>query len=239
MILGIDFIYVFEMLIKLIKVVPYTVLIITISGISGLFLAVIVTFFRLKKIKILSITAGLYVSFFRSTPALIHLFLVYYGFPILLNKIGLDISFWNKSVFAILSLTLFNGAYLSEILRPAYLAVDQGQHDAADSIGMTKITKLHRIIIPQALPIALPGLGNALIDLIKDTSVLFVIGLIDIMGKAKLLIANDYGVKKLEVYIAAGIIYWFITNISNLIINSLEKKYNSADNHDKKGKWHV
>lgn len=225
MVLGIDFIYVFEVLIKLMKVVPYTLLIMLVSGLAGLFLAILILAIRINKIKGLNPLVGVYISFFRSTPALIHLFLVYYGMPIVLSKIGIDISSWNKSVFAVLALALFNGAYISEILRPAYLAVDKEQHDAADSIGLTKFKKLHRIIIPQAIPIALPGLGNALIDLIKDTSVLFVIGLVDIMGKSKLLIANDYGVKKLEVYIAAGIIYWVITNVSNVIINGFEKKY--------------
>lgn len=232
MLIGIDFIYVFKVLLKLLKVVPYTVLIAIISGMLGLFLAVIITTIRIKKIKILNQLIGVYISFFRSTPSLIHLFLVYYGFPILLNKVGLDISLWNKSIFAVLSLVLFSGAYISEILRPAYLAVDRGQHDAADSIGLTGLKKLYRIIIPQALPIALPGLGNALIDIVKDTSLLFVIGLVDIMGKVKLLISSDYGVRKLEVYIAAGIIYWFITNISTFIINKLEKKYKLVDSRN-------
>lgn len=225
MLLGIDFVYVLKVMIKLLKVLPYTVLIAIISGMLGLFLAVVITTIRIKKINILNQLVGVYISFFRSTPSLIHLFLVYYGFPIVLNKVGLDVSMWNKSIFAVLSLVLFSGAYISEILRPAYLAVDIGQHDAADSIGLTEFKKLYRIIIPQALPIAIPSLGNALIDIIKDTSLLFVIGLVDIMGKAKLLISSDYGVRKLEVYIAVGIIYWFITNISAYIINKLEKKY--------------
>ena len=142
MLLGIDFIYVFEVLIKLMKVVPYTMLIMLFSGIFGLILAILILAIRLNKIKGLNLAVGVYLSFFRSTPVLIHLFLVYYGMPILLDKIGIDISSWNKSIFAVLSLTLFNGAYISEILRPAYLAVDKEQHDAADSIGMTNIKKI-------------------------------------------------------------------------------------------------
>lgn len=235
MLLGIDFIYVFEVLIKLMKVVPYTMLIMLVSGIFGLILAILILAIRLNKIKGLNLAVGVYLSFFRSTPVLIHLFLVYYGMPVLLDKVGIDISSWNKSVFAVLSLTLFNGAYISEILRPAYLAVDKEQHDAADSIGMTSFKKIQRIIIPQMIPIVLPGLGNALIDLIKDTSVLFVIGLVDIMGRAKLLIANDYGVQKLEVYIAAGTIYWIIIKIFNLLVSRFEEKYKRAGNQNLSG----
>jgi len=228
--LGIDFTYIFEILPKFIRVVPYTILIIAISGTLGLFLAVIVTAIRIKKIKILNQITGIYISFFRSTPSIIHLFLVYYGLPILLGTFGININWWSRSAFSILALVLFNGAYVSEILRPAYLAVDKGQHEAAESIGLSGVKKFYRIICPQAIPIALPNLGNALIDLIKDTSVLFIIGLVDIMGKAKLLIANDYGVKKLEVYIAVGLIYWVITFVADVGIKALEKKCRIIDN---------
>ena len=113
---------------------------------------------------------------------------------------------------------------MSEYLRPAYLAVDRGQHDAADSIGMTGFTKLRRIILPQMLPIAWPNLENAFVELVKDTSVLFVIGLTDIMGMAKKIISNDYGVKKLEVYLAAAAIYGCITFAVSKLCQLLEKK---------------
>ena len=129
----------------------------------------------------------------------------------LLRGLGLNIDDWSKTVYVLLALVLYNGAHMSEFLRPAYLAVDKGQHDAADSIGMNAWTKFTRIILPQMLPVAWPNIENAMIELVKDTSVLFVIGLTDIMGRAKMIIANDYGVKKLEVYLAAGIIYWCIT----------------------------
>lgn len=230
MLLGIDLVYILKILPKFIGVVPYTLLIITISGMLGLLLAIIITTIRIKKIKIVNELTGVYISFFRSTPGIIHLFLVYYGLPIFLKLFGIDINWWSRSAYSILALVLFNGAYLSEILRPAYLAVDKGQHEAAESIGLTGFKKLYRIIFPQALPIALPNLGNALIDLIKDTSVLFIIGLVDIMGKAKLLIANDYGVKKLEVYITVGIIYWVLISIADFGIKTIEKKYKIADN---------
>lgn len=225
MILGIDILYVLETLLKLLKVAPYTIFIIIVSGTLGVLLAIIVTFIRVKKIKLWNSLIGIYISFFRSTPCIIHLFLIYYGLPIVLALIDIDISWWSKTVFATVALVLFNGAYVSEILRPAYLSVDRGQHEAAESIGLAGFKKFYRIICPQALPIALPSLGNAVIDLIKDTSVLFIIGLVDIMGKAKLIIASDYGVKKLEVYIAVGIIYWGITFLSDIGMKSLEKKY--------------
>lgn len=233
MFFGIDFIYVFKLIPKFIQVLPYTLFIIFLSGTLGLLLAALITAARIKRIRIVWKLLEVYISFFRSTPAIIHLFLVYYGLPIFLKGFGIDINWWAKSTYCVLALVLFNGAYLSEILRPAYLAVEKGQHEAAESIGLTGFKKFIRIILPQAIPIALPNLGNALIDLIKDTSILFIIGLVDIMGKAKLLIANDYGVKKLEVYLAVGLVYWVLTFVSDISIKTLEKKFklHNCQNH--------
>lgn len=225
MFLGLDLTYIAKILPKFIKILPYTILIILLSATLGLFLTMVITAIRLKKIRIIHELIEVYLSFFRSTPGIIHLFLVYYGLPILFQQFGLNINGWSRSAYSILALVLFNGAYLSEILRPAYLSVGKGQQEAADSIGLSGFKKVWRIILPQAIPIALPNLGNALIDLIKDTSILFVIGLVDIMGKAKLLIANDYGVKKLEVYLVVGFIYWVLIFIADSIIKAVEHKY--------------
>lgn len=91
--------------------------------------------------------------------------------------------------------------------------------------GMTSWQKHRRIIFPQVLPIALPSLGNALIDLLKDTSLLFLIGLVDIMGQADIIIANTYGVYQLEVYIAIALIYWALSSLLVFGLNFLEKRY--------------
>lgn len=91
--------------------------------------------------------------------------------------------------------------------------------------GMTSWQKHRRIIFPQVLLIALPSLGNALIDLLKDTSLLFLIGLVDIMGQADIIIANTYGVYQLEVYIAIALIYWALSSLLIFGLNFLEKRY--------------
>ncbi|WP_198429914.1 amino acid ABC transporter permease [Treponema primitia] len=211
---------------RLITTVPYTMLIVIISGSLGLTLAMGIAIIRIKKVMFLYPIANVYVSFFRSTPPLIHIFLVYYGLPLVLRKFGIDANEWSRTVHASLALVLFNGAHMSEFLRPAYLSVDRGQLDAADSIGMTGMMKFRRVILPQMLPIAWPNIENALIELVKDTSVLFVIGLFDIMGMAKMFIQNDYGVKKLEVYIAAGIVYWCITFLTERVFEFAEYRRN-------------
>lgn len=221
---GIGFEYVVKILPKLIAMLPLTLLVVFIAGFLSFFLGIVVTAIRIKKVKVLFQIISVYVSFIRSTPSLIQLFIVYYGLPVLLKIVGINISEWSRTGFAILTLILHNGAYLSEVMRPAYLAVDKGQHDAADSIGLTEMQKLIRIICPQVLPIALPNLGNLLIDLIKDTSILFTIGVVDLMGKAKLIIANNDGIGQVQVYITVAIIYWIISAIAEKGIDVLEKR---------------
>ncbi len=223
MLIQIDFVYVLKILLKLLKTVPYTLSVALIAGIIGLLLSVLIAAVRIRRPIILYQIIGVYISFFRSTPGLIHIFIVYYGLPLVMKQFGIDMSFVEKTFFAIMSLGLFYAAYIAEIIRPAYMSVDRGQHEAAKCIGMNDLEREIRIIIPQALPIAMPGIGNAVIDLIKDTSILFVIGLTDIMGKAKIMISNDYGIKKLEVYVAVGIIYWLIITACDVINMKIEK----------------
>lgn len=91
---------------------------------------------------------------------------------------------------------------------------------------MTRWQTHRRIIFPQVLPIALPSLSNALIDLLKDTSLLFLIGLIDIMGQANIIIANTYGVYQLEVYVAIAIIFWILSSVLVYALQLLERYYN-------------
>ncbi len=224
--LSIDIDYVLKIIQRIGSAVPYTLFIIVLSGCLGLALAMGVAVIRIRKWRVIYPLMNLYVSFFRSTPCIIHIFIVYYALPMFLRGFGVNIDDWSKTLYVLLALVLYNGAHMSEFLRPAYLAVDQGQHDAADSIGMTGMKKFTRIILPQLLPVAWPNIENAMVELVKDTSVLFVIGLADIMGKAKMVIVNDYGVKKLEVYLAAGAIYWCITLGVSKLFQAAEKRVN-------------
>jgi L-cystine transport system permease protein len=219
-----DFGFILEIFPSLISALPITIFIIIISGILGFLLAVIVTALRLKRIPVLHQLLEAYVSFMRSTPGIIHIFLVYYGLPVLLQVINIDVTNISRVVFSVVALVLYNGAFVSEILRPSYLAVSRDQFDAAKSTGMTKWQAHIRIIFPQVLPVALPSLGNALIDLLKDTSLLFLIGLIDIMGQAEIIIANTYGVYQTEVYFAVAIIYWMLSILLTGALSMIESK---------------
>lgn len=215
--------YMIEIFPKLISTLPISLIIIVTSSIVGLMLSIVITALRIKRIKFLSPMLEAYISFMRSIPILLLLFLVYYGLPVFFSLFNLNMNNLSPIVSATLTLIIFNGAYLSEILRPAYLAVEKGQHEAADSLGYTPLMKLRKIIIPQMMPIALPGLGNAIIYLIHDTSLVFTIGIVDIMGKANLIMANSYGENKVEVFLTIAITYWIVCLLSDRLIQLCEK----------------
>ena len=113
-------------------------------------------------------------------------------------------------------------AYMSETFRAAILSVEKGQMEAAISVGMTKWQAMKRIVLPQAFVIALPNFGNSFIGLIKDTSLAFVVSIVELMGKAK--IVGAQGLNFFEVYIVVALIYWGVCIIVEKLLAILEKK---------------
>ncbi|BBI33306.1 amino acid ABC transporter permease [Cohnella abietis] len=202
--------YILEVIPKLLKALPFTLVIVALSLAFGLLLALLLTAARLGSSRILRLLATWYISFIRGTPALVQLFLVFYGLPQVVKLIGIDINSWDKAIFAIITFSLNGSAFLSEIMRSSYLAVDRGQQEAAFSVGMTSMQAFRRIMLPQAFAVALPNLGNSAISLIKETSLAFTIGVVDIMGRAQIISIRSNGVNQLELYIAIALIYWVL-----------------------------
>ena len=219
-----DLKYMLEITPALLNVLHVTILILVASSVLGLGLSILVTAIRLKKIKYVHRVMDMYISFTRSVPIVLQLFLMYYGFPFLLSMIGIQISDFSAAAATVLALTLYNAGYLSEVLRPAYLAVEKGQHEAADGLGYTPFQKFIRIIVPQVIPIALPGWGNALVYLIHDTSLIFTIGVADIMGVANTLISSSYGAHQIEIYLTIALLFWAITVSADTLVRIFEKK---------------
>lgn len=219
-----DLTYIVYILPILLKRVPLSIFVVVVVGVLSIIFASLISYIRLKKIVVLHQLLGAFVSFMRCTPGTLHLFIVYYGLPVLLGQFNIDINHLSKTLFCIISMTLYFSAYISEILRPGYLAVPKGQLEAAESIGMTAFQANYRIIVPQMVPIVLPSLGNALMDIIKYTSLLFLIGVVDIMGQAEILDSNSYGIHELEIYFTVGIIYWIVSIILNQFIRLMEKR---------------
>lgn len=207
-----------------------TLQILVASIIIGLILGIAAAIPRLYKIPLLNQFVILYVSFIRGTPILIQLFLVFYGLPALLMIFNIDISRMDALYFVIITYGINNGASFAEIFRGAISAVDFGQTEAAYSVGMTSRQNFFRIVLPQAIRIAFPNMVNSVIGSLKDTSLAFTIGLMDMMGRGDTLIAST--AHALEVYISLSIIYYAVVLLFEKGFSKLEKYFNRYQKKD-------
>lgn len=188
------------------------------SLILAIFLAVIRTF----KIPVLNQISILFISFFRGTPLLVQLFLLYYGLPRIFPILA-SIDAFTASV---IGLTLHFAAYKAESIRAAILSVDRSQMEASLSIGMTNVQAMRRIILPQAARIATPSLMNYFIDMIKSTSLAFTLGVTEIMAKTQMEASSSFYF--FESYLAVALIYWAIVLIFTQLQTYLESYLNRA-----------
>lgn len=211
---------------KILPQLPLTLLLTLLTLIVGAALGLVLAIIRIKKIRGLSQLAVLYISFMRCTPTIVQLFLIFYGLPLLFKLIHIDIQGWSAFTFAVIALGLHSAASLAEIIRSAYLAVPDSQHEAAKAVGMTYAQSLRRIIIPQMFRISLPNLGNNIISTFKETSLAFSIGVVDIMGQSQILIERSYGITVIEVYVVVSLIYWLCC----MVLGRLIAWYNTQAN---------
>ncbi len=195
----------------------------------GLVIAVLIVKARFSKRTLFRKFASLYVYVLRCTPSIVLLFIVFYGLPkFVLVLFKVNMNFWPKIIFVVISLSLLYASSLSEIMRSAYLSVGKGQYEAAITIGLTPFQALYRIVVPQAFVVALPNLGNSLISLLKEGSLAYTIGLIDVMGAGNLFISRNYGGYAIETYIALTVIYWGLTVGVEKTFAILEKKFSKG-----------
>lgn len=185
----------------------YTVLFAAVSMVLGLILGFSVAVVRVTKVPVVSQIAAVYVSAFRGTPLLVQIFVLYYGLP----SVGIE---FTPVTAGILALTLNVAAYLSESMRGAILGIDKGQWEAGLSVGLTWGQTLWNIITPQALRLAVPSLSNSLISLIKDTSLISVITVTELMLATKEVIAETF--QPLPLYLAAAGIYRLLSRSSSV-----------------------
>ncbi|MBG6613308.1 amino acid ABC transporter permease [Pseudomonas aeruginosa] len=193
----------------------YTVLFAAVSMVLGLILGFSVAVVRVTKVPVVSQIAAVYVSAFRGTPLLVQIFVLYYGLP----SVGIE---FTPVTAGILALTLNVAAYLSESMRGAILGIDKGQWEAGLSVGLTWGQTLWNIITPQALRLAVPSLSNSLISLIKDTSLISVITVTELMLATKEVIAETF--QPLPLYLAAAGIYWLLSARFERVQKALENR---------------
>lgn len=218
---------VWERIPKLIEKIPITLELALFSFLVSLVVGLLIAVSRYKKIKVLSQLATGFLSLTRGTPMLIQLYVAYYGIPAILkifNSWGanINVNIIPKMVYAFVALGLYQSAFTSETIRAALESVDKGEIEAAYAMGMTYGQILRRIIIPEALENALPGIDNSVIGLVKGTSLASTCGIIEITYQNQILAGRDY--RYLEGYVALAIIYWVITVILERAFRFVEKR---------------
>jgi len=197
----------------------YTLFIALSSMFFGFFIGLGVALARLRGPSWLVAAARAYVSAIRGTPVLVQIFIVYYGLP----DVGITFS---PLTAAVLSLSINIGAYLSETFRAAILSVPRGQMEAALSLEMTTPQALRRIIFPQAARVAIPPMGNTFIGMLKETSLVSVITVTELLRSAQLLVAQYYVV--MPFYLAIAVMYWLMSTGLSSALNLVEKRLSAA-----------
>lgn len=194
---------------------PETVIVAIGSLVFALIFGLIVALMRISPWRILRFLAVVYIEIFRGTPAIVQLFVIYFGFP--------DVGF-QPSPFqaAIIGLGLNGAAYLSEIYRAGIESIHRGQMEAALSLGMTPVRAMRYIVLPQAIRTMLPPITNFAIVLLKDTAIVFTVGVVEIMALARQLTTET--LQSAAIYLIAGAIYLCMTIPMGQLAARLERQ---------------
>ena len=214
-----------QVLPDLLAYLDVTLLVALVSIALGSLLGGLLAWANLGGSALLRWSALAYVYVMRCTPSIVLLFIVFYGLPKITEAaVRYDMNDLHRVVFAIITFTLLFGAYISEVFRAAYSAVPRGQYEAAVSAGLTPFQSFRHVILGQAALVALPNFGNATINLLKEGSLAYTIGLIDMIGKGNLIIAQNFGAYGIEVYLAALLIYWVLVLLLEQVFALVEKR---------------
>lgn len=207
----------------LLEGVKLTIFVSLISLAIGVLIGLLACIMGLSKNPILSFISKAYVWVIRGTPMIVQAFVVYFGFPQLIQK-TLSPSFTLSAFSAgIVTLSLNAGAYLSEIFRSGIEAVDPGQVEASRSLGVSSASTMLKIVLPQAFKITIPSLVNQFIITVKDTSILSVIGMAEIVNKAKVYVGSTF--QFFATYILVAAYYLAVISVLMIVSKFVEKKF--------------
>jgi arginine/lysine/histidine/glutamine transport system substrate-binding/permease protein len=190
-----------------------------ISGLCGLTSGSLIGIIRLSHIKPLRFLARVYIDFFRGTPLLVQIFMIYFGLPAISQEMGFTLTL-NRLAAGVIALSLNSAAYIAEIVRGGIQSIEIGQSEAAKSLGLKPVQTMTYVIFPQALRRMIPPLGNEFISLLKDTSLVAVIGFEELFRKGQLIVSENY--RAFEVYAAVAVIYLCLTLICSQLFSRLE-----------------
>ncbi|MDD2958727.1 MAG: amino acid ABC transporter permease [Lachnospiraceae bacterium] len=225
---------VFSHLSEILAYLPVTLELAVISMLIAVILGLILAVIKINHVPVLTAAVNVFVSVIRGTPIIVQLYITYFGIPMVLKYIstrnGTEFQSGNvPGIFcAIVALSVNESAYIAEIFRGALQSVGTGQIEAANALGMTYFQALRRIILPETLTVALPGLGNSFIGLIKGTSLAFTCAVVEITAQGKIIGGRTY--RYFEVYVSLALIYWVVTIVVEQLVKLLERKNEIPEN---------
>ena len=188
--------------------------------VGGSLLGILVALLRLSRVRVLRVLSGAYIEFLRGTPMLVQVLIVYYGLP----QLGVRLP---RMTAGILALVINSGAYMAEIVRSGIQAIDVGQTEASRSLGMTQVQTMLYIILPQALKNILPAIGNEFVVIIKESSILYTIGIYELTYQANKLASTNF--RYLETLTVSALIYFVLTFTTSKLLGLLERRMKRAD----------
>ena len=186
------------------------------GSVFGIFVALM----RLSKFRLIRWISTAYVEFLRGTPLLVQVLIVYFGLP----QLGIKMP---RMTAGIVALTINSAAYMSEIVRSGIQAVDHGQTEAARSLGMTSVQTMLYVILPQAIKNILPAVGNEFVVIIKESSILYTIGIYELTYQANKLASTNY--RYLETLMISALIYFVLTFVTSQLLAVLERRMHRGD----------
>lgn len=196
------------------------------SIVAGSLFGSLLAWVKLSDSALLRRLAVAYTYAIRCTPPIVLLFIVFYGLPkFFLEVFNVNINSYDKIFFVVVSFTLLFAAPVSEVMRSAYLSIDHGQYEAAVSSGLSPWQAFYHIVLPQALVIGLPNFGNSVLSLLKEGSLAYTIGLVDLIGRGQMIIAQHYGAYAIETYLALALFYLLLTLAVEKSFWHLERRY--------------
>ncbi|MDR5588709.1 MULTISPECIES: amino acid ABC transporter permease [Clostridium] len=207
--------YILSLMPQILEGLKVTLEVFVLTLILSIPLGVVVALARTSKFLILRKLTGIYVLIMRGTPLLLQIVVIFFGLP------TVDITF-DRFTAAILAFVLNYAAYFGEIFRAGMISIDRGQYEAAEMLGLTPKDTFFRIILPQAIKRVIPPVANEITTLIKDTSLVYIIGLDELLKIAK--IASNRDVTLIPL-ILAGVVYLIVIGILSKLLEKVEKKY--------------
>jgi arginine/lysine/histidine transport system permease protein len=200
-----------------------TILIAFFVVLFGVVLGVILALMKLSNKKLFNALATAYIEFIRGTPILVQLFIVFFGLPKFPGIFGDHMEY----IAGIIALSINSGAYVAEIIRAGIQAVDKGQMEAARSLGIPKGMAMRFVIIPQAFKNILPALGNEFITVIKESSIVSVIGINELMYNTQTVQSNSF--RPFEPLIVVAVMYFIMTFTLSKVLGKVERGMRSRD----------